>query len=369
MEALKSLNAFFRISFRIGYFIGLAALLVSYLAPYANPKEFWLIAYFGLAYPWLLLLNILFLIWWIVRWNRLYWVSMIAILAGWNNMRLLFHFGEEEPGKNGIEVMSFNVRNFNLYDWAGNPGIRDSIYHFLEKEQPDILCLQEFYHGDSSEYATIDTLMHFTGAAGRHVVYTHNKNRRKHWGIATYSRHPIIRKGKVPFKYKSNNICIWSDIKIGEDTVRVYNMHLQSIRFDQADRRFIEALKENNDTLDAEDIEINSKNILRRIKRAFIKRTTQTEKILAHMDSCRYKKIICGDFNDTPYSYTYQLFSEKYQDAFMQGGRGIGATYPGLLPYRIDYIFHSMEDPARGFRVFKKELSDHYPISCRIKIN
>ena len=144
-------------------------------------------------------------------------------------------------------------------------------------------------------------------------------------------------------------------------------MHLQSISFGDADYKFIEALKENNDTLDADDIEIASKNILRRIKRAFIKRSTQTEKIIAHINSCKYPVIICGDFNDTPFSYTYHSFSEKLQDAFMESGSGIGNTYIGNFPsYRIDYIFHSDDFTSSDFQVLPEELSDHYPVSCNL---
>ncbi len=367
MNRLKTILSY---CFRAGYFICLASLILSYFAPYANPKSFWVFAFFGLAYPWLLIANLAFLVWWIIRWKRLYWLSMIVILAGWNNMQNLFHFGSGKENKqDGLKVLSYNVRDFDLYNWTEKKDTRHKIFSLLKNESADIVCLQEFFQGDSGYFETIDTLMALTLAEGRHVVYTHNKKKKKHWGIATYSKYPIVNKGKVPFKYKSNNICIFSDLKIGEDTVRVYNMHLQSIRFDHSDYKFIEALRENNDTLDAEDIEIASKNILRRIKRAFIKRTTQTEKILAHIDTCHYPVIICGDFNDTPFSYTYHAFAAHYSDAFMGSRSGIGNTYNGIMPsYRIDYIFHSSQFTSSGFKTLQEELSDHYPVECTLHI-
>ena len=286
-------------------------------------------------------------------------------------MRHLFHFGSNgSDKKGGIKVLSYNVRNFDLYNWSGNKQTKNKIFSFLRDEAADIVCLQEFFQGDSGYFETLDTVINATHSTDNHVKYTHTRKKNQHWGIATFSKYPIIFKGKVPFKYKSNNICIFSDLKIGNDTVRIYNMHLQSISFGQSDYKFIEALKENNDTLDADDIGIGSKNILRRIKRAFIKRAAQTEKILAHINSCKYPVIVCGDFNDTPFSYTYHAFVDKYEDSFMESGSGSGNTYIGNMPsYRIDYIIHSKLFTSSDFEVHPEELSDHYPVSTIIMKN
>ena len=133
---------------RSAYFVLLASLLLSYLSPYANPKEYWLFAFFGLAYPYLLLVNVLFLIWWIIRWNKLYWLSLICILAGWMNMKHLFHFGGGENGsQQSVKVLSYNVRLFDLYNWTHNKDTRNNIFSFLKDESADILCLQEFFQG------------------------------------------------------------------------------------------------------------------------------------------------------------------------------------------------------------------------------
>lgn len=364
---MKKLKKIISILIRVAYFALLASLLLSYLAPYANPKEYWLFSFFGLAYPVLLILNVFFLIWWIIRWNNLYWLSLICILIGWMNMKNLFHFGDSGSKENGIKVLSYNVRLFDLYNWTHNKGTRDKIFSFLKDESADIVCLQEFFQGDSGYFETLDTLIDITKSKDHHVEYTLSRRKTDHWGIATFSKYPIINRGTIRFKTRTNNICIYSDLKIGADTVRVYNMHLQSISFGYADYRFVEALKENTDTLDAGNIEIASKNILRRLKRAFIKRAEQTDKVMQHMASCPYPMIVCGDFNDTPFSYTYHSFSEKLQDAFMESGSGIGSTYLGTFPsYRIDYIFYSKSFTSSGFEVVREELSDHYPTRCYI---
>lgn len=365
---MKRLKNIISVLIRIIYFVSLTSLFLSYFAPYANPKKFWLFSFFGLAYPYLLIVNILFLIWWVIRWKRLYWLSLMCILTGWPNMKHLFHFGGITETKGDIKILSYNVRLFDLYNWTHDKETRHHIFSFLKEESPDILCLQEFFQSDSGSFETHDTIMNITGSKESHVEYTVSRKKKDHWGIATFSKYPIINKGKITFKTRSNNICIFSDLKIAEDTVRVYNVHFQSISFDRADYKFLDALKENNDTLDAEDIEIASKNILRRLKRAFIKRASQSQKVLDHIATCRYPVIVCGDFNDTPFSYTYHSFSEKLKDSFMESGSGIGRTYLGDFPsYRIDYVFHSDKFKSSDFEVPEKEFSDHYPVICHLQ--
>lgn len=365
MKRLKNIISIF---IKVIYFTLLVSLLLTYLSPYANPKKFLVLSFFGLTYPYLLLANLFFLIWWIIRWNKLYWLSLACILLGWVNMKHLFHLGGHAiKGEQGIKIMTYNVRLFDRYNWTNDKDTRSKIFSFLKDESADILCLQEFFHGDSGQFKTRDTLMDITGAKDRHIEYTLSRRKKDHYGIATFSKYPIVNKGKITFKTKSNNICIFSDLKINQDTVRLYNVHFQSIHFGYADYKFIDALKEQNDTLDAEDIEIASKNILRRLKRAFAKRAEQTEKVLEHITTCKYPVIVCGDFNDTPFSYTYRSFSEKLQDAFMESGSGIGSTYLGTFPsYRIDYIFYSDNFTSSGFEVLPEKLSDHYPMRCYI---
>ncbi len=366
---MKRLKKVISILIRILYVVLLASLLLSYLAPYADPKEYWPLAFFGLSYPYLLLANTLFLIWWIIRWNKLYWLSLSCILMGWMNMKSLFHFDSSEEHKNkGVKVLSFNVRLFDLYDWTSNKDTRKNIFSLLKNESADIVCLQEFFHSDSGTFRTEDTLIALTGSKDHHIAYTLSRKKKDHWGIATYSKYPIVNKGELFFNTRTNNICIFSDLIINKDTVRVYNLHLQSISFGRADYRFLEALKEKSEKLGAEFIENSSKNILRRLKRAFIKRSEQAEKVLTHMTACKYPIIVCGDFNDTPFSYTYHLFSEKFTDAFATSGSGMGRTYLGIFPsYRIDYIMHSKDLRSFGFEVLSDELSDHYPVRCFIQ--
>lgn len=337
-------------------------LLLSYLAPFVSPERFWLIAFFGLAYPILVILNILFIVYWAIQLKKRTFYSLLVIIAGWPQVNSFFQISlksSTDGSKKPIKVMSYNVKVFDLYNWTHNKETRDKIFSLINDEDCDVLCFQEFFSRDSSEYDNLDSLISFQKAKYVHVEYTTTVKRIHHWGIATFSRYPIISKGKVNFGYSSNNICIYTDVKVGEDTVRIYNMHLQSIAFGADDYQYMDDLEKNKET---EDIE-HSKSIGKRLKRAFIKRARQADLIRESISKSPYPVIVCGDFNDTPASYTYNTISEELKDAFIEAGNGFGKSYTGKFPsFRIDYILHSKDFQASDFRTIHEELSDHYPI-------
>lgn len=342
------------------------ALLLSYLAPVVSPERFWIIAFFGLAYPMLVIINILFIIYWAIQLKKRTFYSLLVILAGWTQLNSFFQISFKNSGnsKKLLKVMSYNVKVFDLYNWTHNKETRDKIFSLINDEGCDVLCFQEFFSRDSSEYNNLDSLIAFQKAKYVHVEYTTTVKRIHHWGIATFSRYPIVSKGKVDFGYISNNICIYTDIKAGNDTIRIYNMHLQSIAFGADDYRYMEDLEKNKET---EDIE-HSKSIGKRLKRAFIKRARQADLIHESISKSPYPVIVCGDFNDTPASYTYSTISEGLKDAFIEAGNGFGKSYTGKFPsFRIDYILHGRQFHASDFRTIHEELSDHYPVVARLE--
>lgn len=260
--------------------------------------------------------------------------------------------------------MSYNSMLFDLYNWSKNAQSRNIILNMLHEENPDILCLQEFYTSEQkNDFNNIDTVKNLLGTTYFHTEYTTTLRELDHWGIATFTKYPIIKKGKIQFNTRTNNICIYTDVIIHQDTVRIYNMHLQSISFTKADYKFIDQLQ--TDTIDTKDEVEKSKNILRRLKRAFVKRAKQAEIIAAHIETCKYKVILCGDFNDTPASYVYNTIRGSLKDAFVESGSGFEQTYAGKFPrFRIDYILFSPQFTAKDYHHLTETLTDHYPVIC-----
>jgi endonuclease/exonuclease/phosphatase family metal-dependent hydrolase len=254
---------------------------------------------------------------------------------------------------------------FDLYNWHHNHETRDKIFGNLAEMGSDIMCFQEFYTSEEKgDFNNIDSLTKLLNLSNYHTEYTTTLREFDHWGIATFSRFPIVNKGKIIFNTKNNNLCIYTDLLIYKDTVRVYNLHLQSISFSKKDNQFLNDLKQGNDS--DEDIE-KSKNILRRLKRAFVKRAKQVEAIKLHMNTCKYKIILCGDFNDTPGSYAYNELCKKLTDAFVAKGNGFGRTYAGEWPqFRIDYILFDKQFHCSKFQKAEETFTDHFPITANL---
>lgn len=295
-------------------------------------------------------------------------LSLLIILAGWNHIHTLVRFNfnsSSNPSDTSlVKVMSYNVRLFDLYNWTHNKETRNKIFNVITDEAPDVMCLQEFYVDDNGEFPTLDTLIKFQQAKNFHVEFTTNLLGKHHWGIATFTKYPIISKGKILFETESNNLCIFTDIKKGKDTIRVYNMHLQSVHLDNADYRLMDSLEGNKKTGDIE----SSKNILRRLKKGFIKRATQVDQVAESINKCPYPMIVCGDFNDTPNSYVYHTLTNKVEDCFVESGYGFGRTYDRrLTSVRIDYILKSPSFKSFETHTIKEKLSDHYPLITYLK--
>ncbi len=344
------------------------ALLISYLAPKVSPENFWFIAFFGLAYPILVILNLLFIAFWTIQLKKRGIYSLVVLLCGW---MLLHRFvqlnssSKTEMEHKAIKVMSYNVKVFDLYNWSHNKETRSKIFGLIQDEAPGIACFQEYFHRDSSEFSNTDSLKKMNGWQYAHVEYTSHGKFLQHFGIATFSKYPIIHTGKVDFGYKGNNVCIFTDLLVGKDTFRVYNMHLQSIAFSKDDYKYAEDLTKD---MEREDIE-HSKNILRRLKRAFVKRAKQAELVEESISKSPYPVIVCGDFNDTPASYTYSTISKNLTDSFIESGTGFGKSYIGAFPsFRIDYILHDNKFVSHQFTTIREELSDHFPVVTYLEV-
>lgn len=341
------------------------ALLCSNLSPYIDPNIFWPTAFLGLGYPFLLLINVLFVLYWSVKFKRQFLLSLIVIAIGYNHIFSTLQIGNnaEEKTETSIKVMSYNVRLFDLYNWSKNKQTRNKMFQLIKDEDPDIACFQEFFYTDNRDYfETKDTLKRVLNAKNYHVeTVKYVKNGKQHFAIATYSKYKIINKGKVSFKDSTNNICIFSDILFNNDTVRVYNAHLASVHFAPQDYNFLDSVTVNSGEKQIKGI----KNISKRLRRAYKLRSSQAANIAEHMQNCNYPIIFCTDMNDTPVSYSYKQISNELNDSFKEKGSGLGTSYNGKFStVRIDFIFHNDYFECLDFKTLPDEYSDHFPITA-----
>ncbi len=347
----------------------LAALFVisAALSSQFDPDTYSSLALLGLAYPYLLYLNLFFVAifliirkWWFV-------IPLAAILLTGPS---LFSYLQYNPSGSALnesnpqlKILSYNVRLFNLYDWENNKRAKNAIIAFIDAEHPDVMCFQEFfYRPNYLDFNTKDTLLDLF--EGYHVKegYTHFLKANQRFGLVTISKYPIVGSGEIKFENDINNNVIYTDLEVESDTVRVYNAHLASIRFQQEDYRAI-GDEESADMYGRTSNQ--SSQILRRLTDAFEHRSVQIQKLKNHIDTSPYPIVLCGDFNDTPNSFCYKTINQDLVDAFKISGKGNGGTYIGKFPsYRIDYIFHSKNIHSYNYKKYGIDYSDHHPISC-----
>ena len=349
--------------------VSAAALLFAYLAPLINPSKFFLPALFGLAYPYLLLLNLIFFIYWMIRLKKVMLISMLVIMAGWNHLNKLLPLrGKNQEISREIEkerlfkVLSYNVRGFDRYHWTKDPNTKNDIFEFIGEQDPDILCFQEYYTSSQKGEREADLSRHLKQYPGTEIYYTTDPANRSGFGIATYSKYPILRRSRIPFN-SSYNAAMYTDHLILDDTIRVFNIHLQSISFRQENYAFMDTarLKYSNEQIQ------ELKSIKSRLKYAFGLRAEQASMIASYIKDSPHPVIVLGDFNDTPHSFAYRKIKKGMQDAFIIAGKGFGNTYAGELPsFRIDHIMVGPPLVPYQFKRIKLKYSDHYPVSTWI---
>jgi len=371
--------------YRIVLFINLifaAGLLLSYISVYVNPSLFWPAAFFGLVYPFLLLVNVLFMILWLVRLRKEFLISLIIILSGWGYIKRVVNFhgktlekettetitdaeGSSIENKTNINLLSYNVRLFNIFNHSKEINAGERILELISGKKPDLCCLQELYIDNKKGVSLEELKKNLSSAPYSNIAWANRFGKNKHYGIATFSKFPMVSKGVIRYP-NSKNISIYSDIVIAEDTLRIYNNHLQSVRFIKRNFNFLVNL----DLQLEEETILELRDISSRLKNAYIKRAEQADILSEHIQNSPYHVIVCGDFNDTPVSYSYRKIKGDLNDAFTVSGKGLGNTYSGTFPkVRIDYIFYSDKFSVFNFQTTKVEYSDHYPVSCSLRLH
>lgn len=290
-------------------------------------------------------------------------LPLFALLIAQKPMRETFSLNlRTSPGLPDIRVMSFNVASFNpsrMAERRGDTVTSASIYQWLrEMDSPDILCLQEFFHGEWDDYdQTLDSI----AAAGGYTYYYLNPHYvdefKGIFGVATFAKKKAVRSGRVGNGTNPVNKGTYHDFAFGEDTVRIINLHLtsMSIRWQRFEHLSLWGT-----------VRHNVSSILDKLKTGHESRKEEMDCVLESVAYSPYPVIICADLNALPYSETYQKLKERFPNTHEKVGLGMGITYHRFPFYvRIDNQFHDSRLQPRYFRTHREfRASDHYPIEA-----
>ena len=340
--------------------------LLSCLAPHLDPREWWFISLLGLAFPILLFLVILFFAaWFIVLKPGYALVSGIALLFSIPSITVFLGFHSPkafryEKQDSSIRVMSWNVARFIELKKNNNRGsqTREKMIELIRKQDADVLCLQEFHTSVHPDYYNNIEAVKELGYPYFYFSYDLDGDQHYYSSII-FSRFPIVDSGLLRYPRPTlPDALIHADIRIGDDTIRVYTTHMQSNQLGKTDFERIRKIRQGEDSLVS-----NTRGVLSKIKRGFTHRSIQADMIAEVLGNSPHPVVLCADLNDIPNSYAYNKVKGSMQDAFLKKGFGIGRTFTTLFPtLRIDYIFADRSFRVRQFSRILKKYSDHYPI-------
>lgn len=337
---MKKLKFFDKIIF-LANSLAAFLLLIAYVLPYIPPKTFSLLSVLSLTVPALIIINIVFFLYWLLNVKKQLLLSLIVLLCGLSYITSIYKFtgSKSIDDIDNFSVMNYNVRLFNQFNWLPNKAVETDILKFIETEKPDIISFQE--------YRSIETFR-----PENYQKFEYLSDGKVKDGQAIYSKFPIVNSGVIKFPKSSNN-AIFVDVVKQSDTMRVYNLHLQSSKV----------------STDVKNLQKEgSEKLTKRIGEAFKMQQSQAELVLAHRKKSPYKTITMGDFNNTAYSYIYDKIKGEAQDAFVVAGNGFGKTFDfNFIPLRIDFIIADTDFTVNGFKNYDIKLSDHSPIKAVLK--
>jgi len=285
------------------------------------------------------------------------WLSGVTMLLGIKFIFSTFAINLNTDDEHDLSVLSYNTRVFNVYDHLNkNYESSKKMINWVLQDDSDIKCLQEFYNKKQSKIFNTTERLRKNGAYHAYVDAKYEGKSRE-FGLAIFSRYPIIDKGRIEFKEESSNDAIYADIVKGTDTIRIINVHLQSISIS-------EGLLEDN------GLKKITRAVALKLKRGFIARAKQLHEVEKYIENCKYRVILCGDLNDLPYSYTYFKLQSMLHSSFENAGNGFGFSYNGTLFFlRIDNQFYSDGiEPIGYFTLREVSYSDHFPIKAYYKL-
>jgi len=290
--------------------------------------------------------------------------KMILTTIQLNPMHYMDDLNEEDST---FTFMSFNVRLLNRYNWIkSKQDTKNKIFEFLNYENPEIVCFQEFYNNDKDSITNQDMIKELLES--EYIVRDYNPEDTTHKtnkGYIIFSQFELNNKQPI-FDHTDNMIGLSVDANIYNQKIRIFNVHLKSIKLEYDDYDFIDQIGNKNNKEQLTGIG----TIYTKITKAYDTRVKQAVLLDSLIRKSPYPVIICGDFNEPSVSYCYKRIRGNLTDAFCESGTGFAETMRiKFLNFRIDYILHSQSLTSKRFRTHKENLSDHFAISCKFKIN
>lgn len=317
-----------------------ALLLIAYLTTFISPLFIKYTALINFSIPFLWVIHILFIMIWLIKLKKQVFLSIIVMALGWYHFQKIMVFNNtQHQYSDGIKIMSYNVMQFYNKEDKRRNTYKD-IQKFVEEQNPDVICMQEFNVFDNSLFPD----------------YKYKIESQKSKGFKTnlLSKYPIINHEKFGFGV-SNNSAVYADIVKGEDTLRVFSIHFESLNLKPTIERINEEPKE---------------KLLKRLGKTFTRQIEQLNTLKPHIENSPHPVVIGADMNNTGLSYMYrQLINLNLKDSFLESGNYYGKTYNfGLLPIRIDMILIDENLNSSNFKNYTVNYSDHFPIMTEIHL-
>lgn len=380
-------------------------LMLSGISPTISPETNSWLPLLGLAFPVFFVLMVLAFIYWLIqgKWRSLFALSCLLLNLGqaslyiqWNDVDAKSKGGEMaskgggNSGNDGggndpemvnlnakvLKVITYNTQLFGLYQNESSVDIvnteympaMDSFLRVLRAQNADVVCLQEVY----AKAGGLKALARFLKAEGGFdYSQTYTLSERRPYGMIVLSKYEIKRWKPLNLGLNTGNMAMWVDVQVPsaykfykDARLRVYNLHLQSFRFAKKDYEVMQKQTEQKEI----DME-GSKGIITRLRLGYKRRAEQVAIVKQSILDCDFPKLICGDFNDIPVSYSYRQLSAGMRDAFVEAGRGVETTYKGSMPsFRIDYILFDNPMRAVNYQSIKEVPSDHKLVVTELQV-
>ncbi|GAA0880930.1 endonuclease/exonuclease/phosphatase family protein [Algoriphagus jejuensis] len=326
--------------------------LILYATVFISPEIFSYIGLLPFFIPITLIVNGFILAILILSWRRLAFFPLLALIIGYKFILITFQIHPKDEANPGLKVLTYNAANF-FYKTETTADLDQNVFTWLAEHPADIKVFQEFRQDFTSATRNALQLISKNGEYDyvHHVIEGNPKKRS--YGMAIFSRYPIVNHGIV-FDNKESNGAIFADIQVGNDTLRIYNTHLQSMAITPGVL---------NDYERAQEV---YRQTLGKLHRGSLARAQQLSILFEHLSNSPHRVILMGDLNEIPYSYAYFKLSESLDNAFEKAGRGFEFTYNKILFFlRIDHIFADPTLTPVYFNTHREvDYSDHYPVTA-----